>query len=149
MWRFILGWKTLGHARRFGAEIVNYADDFVICGQVPAPAMRAVVERMMERLRLPLNATKTRCLRVLEELVDSRHRTRTTPGETLTAGHVSPVVLERAQQGTGLAARPKCGIVPRARRSASEPRRLSSAAAGHQPAHSTATRTRRKPPTRS
>ena len=67
MRQFILGWKTLGHARRFGAEIVNYADDFVICGQAPAAAMRAVVERMMERLRLPLNATKTRCLRVPEE----------------------------------------------------------------------------------
>ena len=67
MRRFILGWKTLGHARRFGAEIVNYADDFVICGRAPAAAMRAVVERMMERLRLPLNATKTRCVRVPEE----------------------------------------------------------------------------------
>ena len=27
MRRFILGWKALGYARRFGAEIVNYADD--------------------------------------------------------------------------------------------------------------------------
>ena len=30
MRRFILGWKTLRHARRCGAEIVNYADEFVI-----------------------------------------------------------------------------------------------------------------------
>ena len=67
MRQFILGWKTLGHARRFGAEIVNYADDFVICGQAPAAAKRATVERMMERLRLPLNAMKTRSLRVPEE----------------------------------------------------------------------------------
>ena len=29
MRRFILGWKTLGYARRFRAEIVNYADDRV------------------------------------------------------------------------------------------------------------------------
>ena len=29
MRRFILGWKVLGYARRFGAEIVNYADDCV------------------------------------------------------------------------------------------------------------------------
>ena len=29
MRRFILGWKALGHARRFRAEIVNYADDRV------------------------------------------------------------------------------------------------------------------------
>ena len=27
MRRFILGWKVLGYARRFGSEIVNYADD--------------------------------------------------------------------------------------------------------------------------
>ncbi len=27
MRRFILGWKVLGYARRFEAEIVNYADD--------------------------------------------------------------------------------------------------------------------------
>ena len=58
--RFILGWKTLGHARRVDAEIVNSVDDFVICGQVPAAVLRAVVERMMEQLRLPLNARKTR-----------------------------------------------------------------------------------------
>ena len=32
--------------------------------------MRAVVERMMERLRLRLNPTKTRCLRVPEELLE-------------------------------------------------------------------------------
>ena len=67
MRRFLLGWKVLGHARRLGAEIVNYADDFVICGKAPAQALRAVVERMMKQLRLPLNATKTRCLRTPEE----------------------------------------------------------------------------------
>ena len=67
MRRFILGWKRLGYARWFGAEIVNYADDFVVCGKAPAEAMRAAVERMMEQLRLPVNATKTRCLRVPEE----------------------------------------------------------------------------------
>ena len=67
MWRYFLRWKTLGHARRFGTESVNYADDFGICGQAPASAMRSVVERMMERLRLPLNATKARCLRLPEE----------------------------------------------------------------------------------
>ena len=67
MRRFLLGWKLLGYARRFGAEIVNYADDFVVCGKAPAAAMLAAVERIMEQLRLPLNATKTRCLRTPEE----------------------------------------------------------------------------------
>ena len=31
MRRFVLGWKRLGHERRLGAYIVNYADDLVIC----------------------------------------------------------------------------------------------------------------------
>src|SRR5580700_11517197 len=31
MRRFVLGWKKLGHEKRFGAHIVNYADDMVIC----------------------------------------------------------------------------------------------------------------------
>ena len=39
----------------------------MICGQAPAAAMRAAVERLMERLQLPVNATKTRSLRVPEE----------------------------------------------------------------------------------
>ena len=60
----------MGEARRFGAEIVNYADDFVICGKAPAEAMRAVAERIAEQLRLPLNATKTRCLRTPEEPIE-------------------------------------------------------------------------------
>lgn len=29
--RFVLGLKELGHKRRLGASLVNYADDFVIC----------------------------------------------------------------------------------------------------------------------
>ena len=45
------GWKELGYARCFDAEIVNYADDLVACGRAPAATMREVVEAMMERLR--------------------------------------------------------------------------------------------------
>ena len=67
MRRFIVGWKVLGHARRFDAEIVNYADDFVVCGKAPADMMRGAVEDMMERLRLPINATKTHSMRVPDE----------------------------------------------------------------------------------
>ncbi len=36
MRRFILGWNIKGHARRFGAEIVNDADDFCVLGKAPA-----------------------------------------------------------------------------------------------------------------
>ena len=67
MRRFILGWKQLGYARRFRAEIVNYADDFCVLGKAPAAEMLAVVNRLMERLKLPVNARKTRCLRCPEE----------------------------------------------------------------------------------
>ncbi len=38
MRRFILGWKVLGHEKRLGANIVNYADDFVICCRGTADA---------------------------------------------------------------------------------------------------------------
>lgn len=48
-------------------EVTDYTDDFAICGKAPAAAMRAAVERMMERLRLPLNAMKTCCLRLPAE----------------------------------------------------------------------------------
>ena len=70
MRRFVLGWRVLGYARRFDAEIVNYADDLVVCGKAPAATMRAVVEAMMERLRVPINAEKTRNMRVPEEPIE-------------------------------------------------------------------------------
>ena len=63
MRRFILGWKVLGHAQRFKADIV-------ILGKESAAVMREAVEDMMKRLKLPLNAEKTRCVRVAEESFD-------------------------------------------------------------------------------
>ena len=70
MRRFILGWKAQGYARRFGAEIVNYADDFCVLGRAPAAVMLTAVNRVMERLKLPVNAQKTRCLRCPEEPIE-------------------------------------------------------------------------------
>ncbi len=70
MRRFILGGKVLGYARRFGAEIVNYADDFCVIGKAPAVDMLAVVNRLMAKLKLPVNAQKTRGLRGPEEAFD-------------------------------------------------------------------------------
>ena len=70
MRRFILGWKVLGYARRFGAEIVNYADDFCVLGKAGAAEMLTAVNRVMERLKLPVNAQKTRCLRCPEESLE-------------------------------------------------------------------------------
>ena len=70
MRRFILGWKVLGHARRFRAEIVNYADDICVLGTAPAADMLAAVRRLMDGLKLPINERKTRCLRCPEEPVE-------------------------------------------------------------------------------
>ena len=67
MRRFILGWKVLGHARRFRAEIVNYADDVCVLGKAPAADMLMAVRRLMDGLKLPINERKTRCLRCPEE----------------------------------------------------------------------------------
>ena len=67
MRRFILGWKQLGYALRFHAEIVNYADDICILGKVSAAEMLLAVNRIMNHLKLPVNVEKTRCLRCPEE----------------------------------------------------------------------------------
>ena len=66
MRRFILGWKVLGYVRRFEAEVVNYADDFAVLGKTPAAEMLAIVETLMKRLKLPINAEKTCSYRVPE-----------------------------------------------------------------------------------
>jgi group II intron reverse transcriptase/maturase len=70
MRRFILGWKTLGHQQRLGAQIVNYADDFVICCRGTAEEAMHVMRTMMHRLRLTVNETKTRLCRVPDESFD-------------------------------------------------------------------------------
>ena len=57
----------LGYARHFKAEIVNYADDFAVLGRAAAAVMLAAVETLMKRLKLTMNAEKTRCCRVPEE----------------------------------------------------------------------------------
>ncbi len=70
MRRFVLGWKLLGHEKRFGAYIVNYADDLVICCRREAEQVLAVMRRMMSRLKLAVNETKTRVCRLPEEKFD-------------------------------------------------------------------------------
>lgn len=59
MRRFVLGWKQLGHARRYRAEIVNYADDFVICCRGSADEALTAMRAMMSRLKLAVNDRKT------------------------------------------------------------------------------------------
>ena len=70
MRRFILGWKVLGYAQRFCAEIVNYADDFCVLGKTSAATMLAAVKRVMDELKLPINEQKTRCLRCPDEAIE-------------------------------------------------------------------------------
>jgi RNA-directed DNA polymerase len=70
MRRFVLGWKTAGHARALGARIVNYADDFVICCRSTAAAAMERMRAMMAALKLTVNETKTRSCRVPDETFD-------------------------------------------------------------------------------
>jgi group II intron reverse transcriptase/maturase len=70
MRRFVLGWKVLGHARRLGAHIVNYADDFVICCRGTADEAAATMRAMMSKLKLTVNETKTQVCEVPAQTFD-------------------------------------------------------------------------------
>jgi RNA-directed DNA polymerase len=70
MRRFVRGWKTLGHDRRWHAAIVNYADDFVICCRGTAEEAMVAMRSMMAKLKLTINETKTRLCRIPEESFD-------------------------------------------------------------------------------
>ena len=67
MRRFVLGWKKLGHEKRFGANVVNYADDLVICCRRNAEDALTAMRDIMSRLKLMVNETKTRVCRMPEE----------------------------------------------------------------------------------
>ena len=70
MRRFVLGWKTRGHEKQLNAHIVNYADDFVICCRNTAAKAMISMQEMMKKLRLTVNAQKTRSCRVPDESFD-------------------------------------------------------------------------------
>lgn len=70
MRRFVLGWKKLGHEQRFQAQIVNYADDFVICCRGSAEDAKHAMQTLMERLGLTVNEAKTRVCHVPDESFD-------------------------------------------------------------------------------
>jgi group II intron reverse transcriptase/maturase len=70
MRRFVLGWKTLGHAARLHARIVNYADDFVICCRGTADQAMTVMRDMMAALKLTVNETKTHVRQIPAETFD-------------------------------------------------------------------------------
>jgi RNA-directed DNA polymerase len=70
MRRFVKGWKTGGHHQRLVAQIVNYADDFVICCRGTAEEAMSVMRTMMTKLKLTVNETKTRLCRLPGETFD-------------------------------------------------------------------------------
>ena len=70
MRRFVLGWKVLGHEKRLGASIVNYADDLVICCRGSAEEALAAMRVMMSKLKLAVNESKTRVAKLPEEKFD-------------------------------------------------------------------------------
>ncbi len=70
MRRFVLGWKTVGHERKFRSRIVNYADDFVICCRGTGVQAMVAMRNMMNRLKLTVNETKTKLCRVPAETFD-------------------------------------------------------------------------------
>jgi group II intron reverse transcriptase/maturase len=70
MRRFVLGWKKLGHEKRYGARIVNYADDLVICCRDSAEEALVAMRGIMQKLKLTVNETKTRVCALPEEKFD-------------------------------------------------------------------------------
>jgi group II intron reverse transcriptase/maturase len=64
MRRFVLGWKKLGYGRRYRAQIVNYADDLVICCKGQAEQALQAMQQLMQRLKLTVNPEKTHVCRV-------------------------------------------------------------------------------------
>lgn len=70
MRRFVLGWKQLGYAERYGAQIVNYADDLVICCKRQAEEASQAMRQVMARLKLTVNEEKTHICRIQQEHFD-------------------------------------------------------------------------------
>src|SRR5271165_2359776 len=58
--RFLKHWRTSGRGEAFRAHVVNYADDFVILSRGRAAEALEWTDRVMTRLGLTLNRTKTR-----------------------------------------------------------------------------------------
>jgi RNA-directed DNA polymerase len=65
MRRFVLGWKKLGLERSLGTRLVTYADDLVIlCRRGSAEKALHHLRAIMGKLKLTVNAEKTRICRV-------------------------------------------------------------------------------------
>jgi Retron-type reverse transcriptase len=60
MRRFLKAWEQRGLDRQFASRIVNYADDFVILCRRDAAQALGEARRLLQRIGLMLNETKTR-----------------------------------------------------------------------------------------
>lgn len=69
--RFMLAWYRHGYARRLGAEVVNYADDFVIlCPKGRGEPAMVAMQHLIAKLGLTVNLKKTRLVRLPDERFD-------------------------------------------------------------------------------
>jgi RNA-directed DNA polymerase len=69
--RFMLAWYGNGYAKRHRAEVVNYADDFVIlCPPGKGVGAMADMRQLMSRLGLMVNEKKTHLVKLPEERFD-------------------------------------------------------------------------------
>ena len=69
--RFMLAWYGNGYAERHQAQVVNYADDFVIlCPPEKGAGAMADMRQLMSRLGLTVNEKKTRLVNLPEERFD-------------------------------------------------------------------------------
>ena len=69
--RFMLAWYGGGHATRHQAEVVNYADDFVIlCQSGHGEAAMETMRKLMTKLGLTVNEKKTRLVKLPDETFD-------------------------------------------------------------------------------
>jgi hypothetical protein len=67
----MLAWYGQGHARELRAEVVNYADDFVIlCPEGKGEEAMGIMRRLMDKLGLTVNEKKSRLVKLPEETFD-------------------------------------------------------------------------------
>ena len=70
MRRFLLAWEQWELPKKLQAHVVNYADDFVILCRGTAHEARSAAEGIVQRLKLTMNAEKTRVVNAWREPFD-------------------------------------------------------------------------------
>ena len=69
--RFMMAWYTMGPAQQLKAEVVSYADDFVIlCPKGNGPKAMSIMQSIMSKLGLTVNEKKTHQVSLPEERFD-------------------------------------------------------------------------------